>query len=259
MNIRSIKYCLLSFFVTVGTLFSVFSQSTSWEAGKALVYDGYRNNKKSSWEQGIQLLKSEHKNNPDDLQILYELSLAEYGMIGYCLGHEICGNYLNELFDEVEDNLEILLEAKPKSSEYHAMMGALLAMKIGLNPAKAIFLGPKSSKHIYKAVDYDQSNPSAWVELGNMRFHAPGIFGGDMEEAVICFDKAVSLFESQPTKKKNNWLYLHALAWLGQAYEKEDEPQKALAIYQKTLLVEPDFQWVRDELLPDLKKRMSGK
>ena len=139
-------------------------------------------------------------------------------------------------------------------SHGEAIYGALLGIKIGIKPLRAITLGPKSEKALKKALALDGENPIAWVEMGNMRYHAPGIFGGSNTEAIRCYKKAIILFDQQEELRTNNWQYLHALAWLGQAYENEGDQELAIESYEKALAVAPAFVWVKDELLPAAKE-----
>ena len=72
---------------------------------------------------------------------------------------------------------------------------------------------------------------------------------GMKEEAIKSFEKAVKLFEQSPNLSQNLH-YLDALAWLGIAYMKNGETDKAKAQFQKALEQEPNFVWVKDSLMP---------
>lgn len=221
--------------------------------GKARAYQGYISGNESQWSEGIDLLKSALKNNPGNHELAYEYLLAEYGKIGFCNTTNTCGD-LVDLIEDSQKLLKKIVKEKGESSQYSALMGGLIAMEIEQKPAQMMFLGPKCSSHISESVDMDSQNPTAWVEKGNLKYHAPRLFGGDMEEAIECFKKAISLYEAKPALRANSWQYLHALAWLGKAYEEEDEREKAKQAYEKALKVAPNFLWVKKELLPDLLK-----
>lgn len=223
---------------------------------RQMIFEAYQKGNHQLWRQAItQLENKDGMTNENDR--MYELALAKYGLIGYCLATESCQD-LDELIDDTEEHLDFLLDQDNISAKAKAMYGALLAMKIGINPAKAIYLGPRSSSYIDAAIKLNPQSPEAWVEMGNMRFHAPSLFGGDLDESIICFEKAVTLFEEGPQIDRQNWLYLHARVWAAQGYEKKEEWTKALLIYQAINAAYPDFMWVSAELLPAMLSRMGN-
>jgi tetratricopeptide (TPR) repeat protein len=232
------------------------AQAVSLEQCRKSIYQGYIAGDMASWRRGISQLKVGLAANPANAsQFTYELALAQYGLIGYCIGSESC-NDIDELIDSTEEMLEELLDQNERWAEVHAVLGGLYGLKIGMSPAKGIYLGPRSTRHIEKATEYGPDHPAGWIELGNARYHAPKLFGGDVEEAISCFSRAATLYESRPSLKTYSWLYLHALAWLGQSYEKAGKADQALETYRRALVAEPDFKWVRDELIPQLQRKL---
>ncbi|GAB4417740.1 MAG: hypothetical protein OHK0039_28460 [Bacteroidia bacterium] len=217
---------------------------------RALVFAAYNTSDPQPWRQGIDILTRAYETSKSR-DALYELALAEYGFIGWCLSSEDCPD-LGARLDRTQTYIERLIALEPAAGRGPAMLGALLAMRMGLNPAKAIYLGPRSSSLIAEALEKAPQDPATWVEMGNLRYHAPAIFGGSKTEAVRCFARAVALFDAQPALRRDNWLYLHSLAWLGQAYEATGQRAAALDTYRRALAFAPNFSWVRDELLPAL-------
>lgn len=233
-------------------LLSAYSTHAPIKA-KGLVFKGYCGNDRNDWKNGISELNIIHEANPDDGQALFDLIQSQYGYIGYCIAREDDG-----VDDKIDDTLlEIQKLSGMKGFESHAeaLRGAMLAMKIGLKPLRAFGLGPKSEKALKHAVELAPENPLVWVEMGNMKYHAPGLFGGSNTEAITCFKKAIALYNETPELKSDNWQYLHSLAWLGKAYEEEELYGKAVDAYEKALEFAPDFSWVKNELLPAAKKK----
>ncbi len=231
------------------------AQSSNIEMARETIYEGYISGDVKKWEKGLEMLnKCEQQLNSVELK--YEIALAQYGLIGFYMAEDK-KNELESRLDETISLVKRILEAEPKHAQAHALLGGLYGLKIGMKPARGIYLGPKSSKHIEIATTQNPEHPAGWVEKGNAKYHTPFLLGGNMSEAIKCFTKAIQLFNANPVFKKYNWLYLHALAWLGQAYEKESNYYEAQVIYQKILSHEPNFAWVKDELLPALQKRMN--
>ena len=243
----------LSLIFSILLSITLYAQESPLQAGKVRAYQGYISGNESQWSEGISTLKSALQKDPNNRQLAYEYLVAEYGKIGFCNTTGDCGD-LVDLIEDSQKLLKKLMKEKGNSSQYSALMGGLIAMEIEQKPAQMMFLGPKCSSYISESVDMNTKNPTAWVEKGNLKYHAPRLFGGDMEEAIECFQKAISLYEANPSLKANSWQYLHALAWLGKAYEEEDEYGKAKQTFEKALRVEPNFLWVKNELLPELLK-----
>ncbi len=221
-----------------------------------MVYTAYLEKDYELWIDGINGLEAAFQQSGEqDAKCLYELILAKYGLIGYHLSIEE-KEVAFDMLDEAQNLAKKLLKMPAYEAQGHALLGALLGLEIGIKPYKAIYLGPKSKSHIEKATETGQGSPSAWVELGNMRYHAPGLFGGSKPEAIEAYKKAIELFDQNPTQRQHNWLYLHALAWLGKTLAETDQPEKALAIYRKALAYEPNFSWIRDELLPEVEGKL---
>lgn len=218
------------------------------------IYYAYIENDMHLWSDGIQALQKEYDTTKDDVKALYELTKAQYGFIGYSLGkkkHEEAKKVLTQ----ASANVDKLLAAKSDWSDAHALRAGLYGLEIALNHMQALTLVPKSTEHTTKSLELNQNNPNAWVEQGNLKYHLPSLFGGGAEVAIENYTKAIVLFE-QGSELTENWQYVHTLARLGMAYEKNGQQGKALETYEKALKVEPDFQWVKDQLYPNLQSEL---
>jgi tetratricopeptide (TPR) repeat protein len=245
------KFCASLLIVLFSHL--AFSQSHLLDSAQRQIYKGYVSSSLSDWQEGIRLMEKIRKTRSDDFELSYQLGLAYYGLIGYCNSTKNCTDLLQKI-EQAQELVKKLLQKYPESSSYSALMGGLIAMEIEQKPTQMIFLGPTCTRYINESVSKAPENPIAWVEKGNLRYHSPGIFGGDRKEAIACFERAINLFDKYPSLKKNSWQYLHAWAWLGKAYLEEGKQEEARKVFQKVLKIEPDFLWVKNELLPSLRK-----
>lgn len=221
------------------------------QSARRLIYVGYTSGNTATWERGLDQLRTYCAVHPEDDTAQHELALGEYGLIGSRLEEE---GILEEV-KALQDRVEGLLEKRPEWPEALALMGGLYGMRVNLSPAATMFYGPKSVKYIDKAIAANAQCPRAWIEKGNAKYHAPFIFGGSIEKSIKCYQKAISGYEAQSASLKNSWMYLYAIAWLGIAYDTNDQPEKARAAFQKALRIEPQFKWVQQELLPALHKK----
>lgn len=120
---------------------------------------------------------------------------------------------------------------------------------------QGMFLGPKSSSIIEKAKKLNPNSTLVWKIYAGSKLFTPEMWGGDVKEAIKAFETAVKLYESKPEALTDNWLYLDTLAFLGQAYVKDEQTKKAIDIYEKALQVEPEFNYVKKALLPKAKEK----
>jgi tetratricopeptide (TPR) repeat protein len=222
-------------------------------ANNCTVFKGYLEGDLLIWLNGIgeQEKKYRETRSRDDLFVLI---LSKYGYIGYIVGMKLEGD-VREILSSTEENVELLAKEPAYASTAAALRGAMLAMRIKLNPLKATYLGTKSLRLMEESISIDKNNPVGWVELGNARFHMPSFAGGSYKEAIRCFEEAIDLFENDPLKMRCNWHYLHALAWLAKSYEGVGDNVQAKKIYEKLLKTEPGFQWVSRELYPTILKK----
>jgi tetratricopeptide (TPR) repeat protein len=206
------------------------------------------------WTKGIAQQEEKYRlsRSSDDLFVLI---LSKYGYIGFIIGMKK-SDEAKEMLSSAEDNVEVLVKDRAYTARATALRGALIAMRINLNPMKATYLGMRSLRQMEEALKIDDNEPVGWVEMGNARYHMPSVVGGSYKEAVRCFSQAVLLYEKNPSSLTCNWHYLHALVWLAQSHDKLGDMAEARKIYEKLLQMEPEFQWVKKELYPDLIKRI---
>ncbi|WP_167618659.1 hypothetical protein [Maribellus sediminis] len=218
---------------------------------KTRIYQAYIHNRMQDWKAVIDEMEN-HKTN--DAERLAELVNYQYGYIGYCLGVEK-DQEARDYLEKAEQNLEVLEDEEYQPSEIHAYKSAFYGFKIGLSPIKAPILGPKSVKQAELAIEADPTNPMGYVQQGNAQFYMPPVFGGSKTEAIEKFGKALQLMSENGELVENDWNYLSLLVLIAQSYEELEKWEEAESYYMQALAAEPDFKWVKDELLPRLIKK----
>lgn len=127
---------------------------------------------------------------------------------------------------------------------------------MALNPARAVIIGPKALKQLQAAMDAGNKCASVWIEKANSEAHMPAFAGGSKEMAAASYREAIRLFEAEAGLSGCNWRYLNTMVLLGQLLERMEDYTGARDAYQRALRREPDFKWVKDELLPAVEKKM---
>jgi tetratricopeptide (TPR) repeat protein len=218
------------------------------------IYHSYISGDIEMWKKGIAELQEAYDKTAEPC-VLFTLTEARYGYIGYLLGinNKNEAKPLIESFETDIDRLAVFPEYRAESESFRV---ALLGFQMGINPAKAMTLGPKALKQLEKAVSADSTSPAVWIERANSEANMPAFAGGSKEKSTASFREALRLFEADPALSVSNWRYLNTIVLLGQTLEKLDDYSEARQVYQKALDREPGFRRVRDELLPSVERKL---
>lgn len=103
----------------------------------------------------------------------------------------------------------------------------------------------------------DTLNPLAYAQLGNIAFYTPKLFGGSKAEAMQHYAKALKLMQTNMQNLKNSWNYLNLLATIINAHMELEQYKMAKKYCLITLTFEPEFEWVKNKLYPEILKKLS--
>ena len=245
------KLLIVKFFL-VGFLLLTSSEITLSQYTDEQIFSDFTTNHIANWETPIKSLANSPELQDNDSLLLTYCNLL-YGITGFYIAGKNTKSdiVLTQFFDAVA-----MLKAKPKlASYYQTYLAAAIAYDMALRPYKMPFEAGKSFSLAYKATKTNHGNPVAWVILGNAKYYAPALFGGNLTESLKFFNTAIALWKYQ-NNTENNWLYINTMAWGGFVNYKLRNFDKAKAIYQEILKTAPDFFWVKNELLPDVKRKL---
>jgi tetratricopeptide (TPR) repeat protein len=204
------------------------------------------------WKATIdEMNQQQNKSN----EFILELLNYQYGYIGWCIG-----NKKNKLAEEYiklgQKNIQILEKNNYKISMVNSYKSAFYGFRIGLNKLQAPFIGPKSVDCAKLAMKQDDKNPYGYIQFANSEYYMPTTFGGSKKVALEYYEKAVKIMESNPGQAKEDWNYLSLLTIVAEAYTELKYYKAAKLIYEKILRIEPNFSWVKNELYPNLLKKI---
>ena len=220
----------------------------------SLLYQSYKDGDMEVWVNVMKLLENEYESNPQN-PITYDLLKVQYGYIGYLIGINDTKS-ARKYLAKAESNTEKLLKAQSDNADVIAIKAALVAYNIGLSPYKAPFLGPRSMSLIDEALAINPNSIQALIEKANATHYAPSMFGGNPEEAVKYYSKALQLMELNYTGKKPiSWIYLNIYVQLALAQEKAGQIANAQRTYARIISMAPDFKWVVNDLYPKFSKK----
>ncbi len=226
-------------------LFSFFILNAQ-KTYKEFIYNSYVTGQMNVWKAVIDKMELNKTNNSKNLMELIEY---QYGYIAWCIG--------NDKKSEAEEYLELAsknLEIVEQNGDYIALVysykSAFIGFEIGINPVKAPFLGGKSLEYSEKAIEINDKNLLILMNHASLMFYMPSFYGGDKQKAIDLYLKALE--NADLNSSKNNWLYLNLLTNIGNAYKEIEDKVNAKYYYEYALKVEPNFKYVKDELLPEL-------
>lgn len=150
--------------------------------------------------------------------------------------------------------LERLVRRRPDCAEAHALLGSAYGQKIGLRPVLGMTLGPRSGRALERARRLAPDNPRVVLLEAIGAYNTPRMFGGSRERAREGFERALRLFAARGPADplQPDWGHDEAYAWLGIAHRAEGRRDQARAAFEAALRLNPQYGWVRHQLLPGL-------
>jgi tetratricopeptide (TPR) repeat protein len=173
---------------------------------------------------------------PNDAEAQYRCALA--------------ASYLAEVDQELRDKkaarvaAEVGIKAaeravalKPDDAENYRVLGTLCGQAI-TDLMSGLTYGPRAKDAISKAVARAPNSSMVYVARGVGNFYLPPQLGGGLETAVVDFRKAIEL------DPRNAEAYL----WLGLSLRKENKDAEARRAFEKSLALNPNSVWVKQQL-----------
>jgi tetratricopeptide (TPR) repeat protein len=215
---------------------------------KSDIYSAYIGGDMKSWKQVMVKMENIKSVEPS---FIMELLNYQYGYIAWCIGNKM--NEEAEIYlDKAYENIEFLENIKYDLSMLYAYKAAFYGYLIGMNNFKAPFYGPKSYNCAENAIELNKNNPFAYLQYANVQFYMPSAFGGSKTEALEYFTRAEKLMELDKKQTIGDWNYLNLLTSIANAYKQMKQTETAKKYFEKILQIEPNYQWVKNNLYPQL-------
>ncbi len=212
-------------------------------------------NKMNEWKSFIDNNETQYRATSEQK---LEFVNYQYGYIAWCVGKKKYDE-AKKYIEKAENTLNELEKIKFSLSSVYAYRAAFLGFKVAMSPLKAPFLGPKSVSNAENALKLSQDNWFAHLQMGNIKFYSPSIVGGSKSEALNHYLRAKKILEANDAFYKSNWNYLNLLVGIANTYIELDNLDLAKKYYDAALLLYPNFHWVKNELYPELNKKIKSK
>lgn len=238
---------ILMLLLIVNLSICVKAQENELNSFNQKALQAYTNSNIFMWKQLSKQADQILNNGKFDEKTEIEAIKIKYGLLYACLSNQDENTYEQHIENTLQQ-LDKLLSKYPESSDLYSISASLMSVQMGFSPMKGMTLGSLSSKHIDESIKLDSLNAMAWRQYASSKYFTPKMWGGDIQEAIEKFNHSIALFEQQ--HKTNDWMYVDAIVWLGIAYQKVGEIEKAKAEFEKALEIAPEFGWVKNQLLP---------
>ncbi len=244
-------------FRCLGIVLIIFPVLVATAQKKDLVYyqcaffESYRVGNMAPWPGLIAEMESVKS---ADLAWQVEMVKAMYGLVGYQIG--IHRKDLARIYvDKADVYLDKLLDEYPGNARLHSLAGAFYGYKMALAFYKAPFLGPTCLYHIEKSIKLDGSEPMGYIEKGNSLLYRPAAFGGDKNEAILLYRKALNLIENQ-NDLNCNWQHMLLRAFILKALYETNQLTEAKKFSIEMQKDYGSMEWIKQFVGADL---MNGK
>ncbi|HEY7389130.1 MAG TPA: tetratricopeptide repeat protein [Bryobacteraceae bacterium] len=135
-------------------------------------------------------------------------------------------------------NAEQAVSLKPQEAEYYRVLGTLCGQVVPANVLAGLGYAKRARDAIDKAVTLDPKSTMAYMARGVGNYYLPSALGGGFDLATADFRKAIEL----DPKNADAWL------WLGMALRKENKNADARQAFTKSLELNPQRTWARQQL-----------
>lgn len=133
---------------------------------------------------------------------------------------------------------EKAIALKPNSAPYYVVMGTLCGQVVPANVLMGLGYGKRAKDAVEKAIATDPKLSSAYEARGVGNYYLPASFGGGFDLAITDFRKAIEL------NPRNAEAYL----WLGLSLRKQNKNAEARQAFQKSLELDPNRIWAKQQL-----------
>jgi tetratricopeptide (TPR) repeat protein len=133
---------------------------------------------------------------------------------------------------------ERAIALNPKSAPNYVVLATLCGQVIPANVLMGLSYGKRAKEAVEKAIATDPKLSTAYEARGVGNYYLPATFGGGYDLAIADFRKAIEL------DPKNADAYL----WLGLSLRKEKKDAEARQAFSKSLELDPNRIWVKEQL-----------
>lgn len=229
---------LLTFFLMLGADGMAFASDDLLNQGRTLLEIGESHFDGEALQRARAIFDQlAHPGTPSPL-IPYYQARVSLALVNVHAWRKETGAAVRYLDDAIE-SVKAAIQRNPKHSDSHRLLGEAYGRLIGLKGGMTGMLyGRRSYNEIALALKLDADNSRAFLAMGIWKLRTPKLFGGNPDEAIQHFQKALQLEpQSVPTR-----------VWLGVAFKERGLRAEAREVFEQALILQPQNAWARSEL-----------
>lgn len=249
---KSLYYKILIAFL----LLVVLPQTIKASKYNDMFYPLYINGEMSEWVKVLDSAKTEYKIKPESI-LLEDIIRAQYGLCAFYLGNNEDEKALNEI-ESATNYLNKLEQYYPNEGWVYALKASFQSFKLIISPLRFFFKGPQILSAINKSHELSPNHIDVMFLKANQTFYMPSIIGGDQQKGLEYFRTLELKLVAQPIKHDNDWFSLLYLTSNAIACNATHNYNEAIRIYTLILDIEPNYLWVKNELLPQSIKKQEN-
>jgi tetratricopeptide (TPR) repeat protein len=226
--------------------------------GKEILYNANVQFDQSEMQKARGMFERALASNEENYLAQYYLAYADYNLAVYFMQKKE-KEHFQKFSDSSKELLKELINENGSDAEAVSLLGAIYGIQVAMNPELGASLGSQNIALTSQALGIAPGNPRVLLQKGISKFNSPEFVGGSKKEALNYFSQSVEAFENMAEKETEiDWGYLDALAWLGIAHSSLGDFESALFAYNKAMEVEPEFAWIKYELLPKTEEKLTS-
>jgi len=216
---------------------------------KKLIQQGTDQASAEYFEQAQKILSQCALEKGPSALIDYYHGYIEYnlGVVIYRMEKEKASAYL----DDAVDHLEKAVDKDGNFAEARALLASCYGMKISFSPFKGMWLGPKAAVEKKRASSLSSTNPRVALLGAIGTYNTPSMFGGGKDKGLEELKRAAALFDrwTAPDPSQPDWGNEQVYAWIGLAHLERNETILARKAFEKALMINPNYGWVKYVLM----------
>ncbi len=226
---------------------------------RGLAYDATFRNDQAGLRAAIAALEALPPDAPDQAYAHYYLWWTHWSLIA----SQMQDNSMTAALESANRGLRyarLAVAARESDPEFQAALAnALIAVAI-LDKPQFMTIAPELAGVRKRALELGPKNPRVVIMDAGMIFNNPPERGGSQDRGLARWQEAMELFEAESNAKTIDpivprWGHALAQGWLATLYLRMTPPQKenARRAADAALRMRPDFWWVREQVLPQLR------
>ncbi len=208
------------------------------------------------WPDVLKKMQVDYAQNPNN-ELLEEIVRSQYGLIAYYIGANKDTQAL-EVIDDAHSYLQLLENKYPDEGWVYALSATFKSFKLIINPYRFFLKGVGILAAIDKSEDLSPNHPDVLFFKANQTFYLPSYLGGNQTKGLSMYNNLSEKLIRDWQPKSNNWFHLLYLTSYGIACTQAKDYKTAVKIYDQILQLEPQYDWVRNELIPQAENHLDN-